>query len=186
MAENKPKRKYTVSDKVLAQRKQAALAKSQQSNADDKDYNARMIEHTLMVHQIGQNTNPKDINSLRSAFYSFLTLCQQNGFKPNNIAMSVALHVSPWTLKQWASGATTNPELKEFAAMALSICSMAREQLISDNKINPVIGIFWQRNYDGLRNDTEQIQTPNNQDVHSDDPKSPSDYIKQYGHLLEE
>ena len=47
--------------------------------------------------------------------------------------------------------------------MVRSTCAMFRESRISDNKLNPVIGIFWQRNFDGLRNDTEQVQAINEQ-----------------------
>lgn len=33
---------------------------------------------------------------------------------------------------------------------------------MQDGKINPVTGIFWQKNYDGLKDQTETIITPNN------------------------
>ena len=52
-----------------------------------------------------------------------------------------------------------DPEWKAFTASVKNVCAMFRESLITDSKLNPVIGIFWQRNFDGLRNDTEQIQS---------------------------
>ena len=33
--------------------------------------------------------------------------------------------------------------------------SQIREQLMSDGKINPVTGIFWQKNWDGLKDQQE-------------------------------
>lgn len=33
---------------------------------------------------------------------------------------------------------------------------------MEDGKINPVTGIFWQKNYDGLKDQQETIITPNN------------------------
>ena len=33
---------------------------------------------------------------------------------------------------------------------------------MSDGKVNPVVGIFWQKNYDGLRDQQEHIIAPAN------------------------
>ena len=33
---------------------------------------------------------------------------------------------------------------------------------MQDGKVNPVTGIFWQKNYDGLRDQQEVVVTPNN------------------------
>ena len=35
--------------------------------------------------------------------------------------------------------------------------SQIREQLMSDGKINPVTGIFWQKNWDGLKDQQEVV-----------------------------
>ena len=41
------------------------------------------------------------------------------------------------------------------------ICSAYREGLMADGKVNPVTGIFWQKNYDGMKDQSEVILTPN-------------------------
>lgn len=33
---------------------------------------------------------------------------------------------------------------------------------MQDGKVNPVTGIFWQKNYDGMKDQTEMVLTPNN------------------------
>ena len=33
---------------------------------------------------------------------------------------------------------------------------------MEDGKVNPVTGIFWQKNYDGLKDQQEVVLTPNN------------------------
>ena len=33
---------------------------------------------------------------------------------------------------------------------------------MQDGKINPVTGIFWQKNYDGMKDQSEVVLTPNN------------------------
>jgi hypothetical protein len=60
-----------------------------------------------------------------------------------------------------------DPEIREFCQWVRKTCAMFRENLVADSKINPVIGIFWQRNYDGLRNDTEQVQAMQEQEDES-------------------
>ncbi|CAJ0600759.1 unnamed protein product [Cylicocyclus nassatus] len=37
-----------------------------------------------------------------------------------------------------------------------------REGLMADGKVNPVTGIFWQKNYDGLRDQQEVVVAPRN------------------------
>lgn len=38
---------------------------------------------------------------------------------------------------------------------------MYREGLMEDGKVNPVTGIFWQKNYDGMKDQQEVVLTPN-------------------------
>ena len=75
-----------------------------------------------------------------------------------------------------------DPRYKKLAELIYSVCSMTREELISQGEINPVIGIFWQRNYDGLRNDTEQMQSL--QDSNQEEDMTSNEYMKKYGNLL--
>lgn len=42
------------------------------------------------------------------------------------------------------------------------VCALYREGLMQDGKVNPVTGIFWQKNYDGMKDQTEMVLTPNN------------------------
>ena len=76
-----------------------------------------------------------------------------------------------------------DPEVKEFCVAVRRTCAMFRENMVSENKINPVIGIFWQRNYDGLRNDTEQVQAVREQD---EDYSSSGSYKDKYRNLIGE
>lgn len=41
--------------------------------------------------------------------------------------------------------------------------SQIREQLMADGKVNAVAGIFWQKNYDGLKDQQEVIVEPRKQ-----------------------
>ena len=178
--ERKP---YTVSEKALAQRrKNAENMKVKPLQGAEADYNAMNIAHVLSVHEIATHADRTDPVSLRSCFLNYLALCQQDGFKPGTIGACAAMGVNTGMLSYWAK--CDNEGFRELSAFVRSVCSILRESMIADSKINPVIGIFWQRNYDGLRNDTEQVQAV--QEYENDEKKTANDYKKKYGKLLEE
>ena len=123
---------------------------------EEKDYNARLIDHMMMIHQIAAEADRNDLNSLKSCFINYLKLCQQDGFSVGNIAAYGAMG---FTMRDFDYFSKKNdPAIREFANFVRQTCAMFRETMVTNSKINPVIGIFWQRNFDGLRNDTEQVQ----------------------------
>ena len=180
-AKPKQKRFYTMTESALAQRNKTMTA-TQAKTPDEIDYNARLIDHVLKVQAIAAQTDIKDPVSVRLSFLSFLQLCQEDGFRVSNMAACAAIGISRQTLLNWSR--SDREEYRQIAALIQSTCALSREQLIADNKLNPVIGIFWQRNYDGLRNDTEQTQSI--EQDQSEDFHTVSEYRKKYGHLLPE
>lgn len=125
-------------------------------NADESAYNARLIEHILAIHEIGLRADKQDVVSLKSCFIAYLQLCQKNGFNVSNLMAYAAIGMDKVLFQYYLTKGSD--EMKQFCKFVRETCSMFREGLISENKLNPVIGIFWQRNFDGLRNDTEQVQ----------------------------
>jgi len=172
-SKNKPKPKkqgrpkgrksgYTVSEKALMQRRENAHVIPAKTEAE-LAYNARLIEHVMRINEIATRSDKTDILSLKSCFVAYLKLCQEDGFSVSNMAAYSAMGFYNSNAFE-AYCKRDDPEKREFYALVKSTCAMFREGLVSDNKINPVIGIFWQRNYDGLRNDTEQVQAADSQD----------------------
>ena len=175
-----PNKGYTVSEKAIAQRTTNAFNKKVKFvNEEQREYNTRLINHIMQISEIASHADKKDINSLKSCFISYLKLCQENGFPVQNLAAYSAMgfydvkHFDYYCKKD-------DPEWRAFTASVRSVCAMFRESLITDNKLNPVIGIFWQRNFDGLRNDTEQIQSPQEQD----EDTGSSGYKEKYKKLI--
>lgn len=174
-----PKSKYNMSPAALAIRR----ANSAPARTDEeREYNAKMISHVMKIHEISLHADRNDINSLRSCFAAYIQLCQEDGFKIGNIAASTALGITHNLLYSWSKG-EAGQEKKELALFIRSMCSTARELQITEGKINPVVGIFHQRNFDGLRNDTEQQQ--NNQ-VTDPEEETSNKYLEKYSHLIEE
>jgi hypothetical protein len=132
---------------------------------EERDYNSRLISHIMQINEIALNADRHDLLSLRSCFIAYLQLCQKNGFSVSNLSAYAAMGFDNRTFDYFSK--RDDPEIREFCKWVRKTCAMFRENLVADSKINPVIGIFWQRNYDGLRNDTEQVQAMQEQEDES-------------------
>ena len=188
-SKNKPKPKktgrpkgsksgYTVSEKALAQRKKAGIQKLMPaSTSEEMDYNSRLIQHIMQVNEIASHADRSDLLSLKSCFIAYLQLCQQDGFPVQNLSAYASMGFPSFAHFEMFSR-KDNQEIREFCAFIRQTCAMFRESMITGNKLNPVIGIFWQRNFDGLRNDTEQVQSAHEQEEDFSDSKSYKDKYK--------
>ena len=173
------KSSYTVSQKALAQRRKNGAMPIPQT-PEEYDFNSRMINHIMQVHEISAQADRNDLNSLKSCFINYLKLCQQNGFPVQNLAAYAAMGF--FDLGSFnIFGRRSDPEIKAFVASVRSVCAMFREEMVTEGKLNPVIGIFWQRNFDGLRNDTEQIQSIKEQE---EDSVTNTAYKEKYKNLI--
>lgn len=175
---------YTVSEKALAQRQTNALnniATKVAVTDEGREYNARLIEHIIRINEIATHADKHDISTLKSCFIAYLQLCQEDGFSVSNLSAYASMGFS--TAKAFERfSMRDDPEAREFAGFIKQTCAMFRESMVSANKLNPVIGIFWQRNFDGLRNDTEQAQS--NQDM--DDFETAKSYKDKYKNMIGE
>lgn len=195
-SKNKPKPKhkgrpkgsksgYTVSEKALAQRKKNGemLTVAPIDTPEAIDYNSRLIQHIIQINEIATHADKNDVSTLRSCFINYLKLCQINAFPVQNLAAYAAMGFSGFKHFE-AFCNKDDQERKALYTFVKSTCSMFRENMVTEGKINPVIGIFWQRNYDGLRNDTEQVQAIQEQE---DDYASGSkNYKDKYKNLIGE
>ena len=170
---------YTVSEKALAQRRENR-AMPVPKTPDEMDFNNRLINHIMQISEIASHADRNDLNSLKSCFVNYLKLCQQNGFPVQNIASYSAMgFYSSTDFDNFSK--RSDPDIRAFAASVRSVCGMFREGMVTEGKLNPVIGIFWQRNFDGLRNDTEQVQAINQE---QDDLNNNKGYKEKYRKLI--
>ena len=156
-------------------------------DGEEAEYNRRVLSHSMEVmslapKRVGYYT-VDDIPLLQNAFTQYLALCDKNGMKVGTMGTCCALGIEFPTLINWSNG-MKGPEFQEFAKAVRQILSMIREDLASDGKIHPVLSIFWQRNYDGLRTDTEQIQNALEQD--EDYANGSKQYKEKYRNLIGE
>ena len=161
---SKGKREYTVSSKALAQRR-SNIGILPAETKEELDYNSRLIEHVMRIHEIASKADKNDLLSLKSCFVAYMRLCQEDGFPVQNLAAYSAMGFTNAQFMYFSR--KDDPEVREFVSFVKSTCGMFRESMVTANKLNPVIGIFWQRNFDGLRNDTEQVQVAQEQEDNS-------------------
>ena len=173
--------RYTLSPAALEQRRENVENNSLPVAISPERIarNAVRIQHVISVREIATRADHKDLLSLKSCFLEYLKLCQADGCSVGNLAAYAAMGFDNSGWNQWIMRG--DEERKEFARFVKSTCAQFREGLISDGDLNPVIGIFWQRNFDGLRNDTEQVQAINDQEDLSGESGG---YRKRYGNLI--
>lgn len=157
-------------------------------NPEEAEYNSRVIAHAMEVMTIsahdGKRKTEADLPAMKEAFIKYLQICDKNAVKPGNQGAAAAMGVDYWTLNYWSHG-NRGEVFQQFAKAVFQALSVIREDLVADGKIHPIVGIFWQRNYDGLRNDTEQVQNNMGQEDQGE-YNSVDDIKKRYGELLKE
>lgn len=125
--------------------------------------NSRYISHTLEVQQIGMGSDPNNIDDLKARFIQYLQVCAKNDMKLGNMAAYCAMGITKDQVYQWEHGNSRGAEYKAFIRFVKSVIAAYRETAISEGKINPVIGIFWQKSFDGL-NEMAEYEASNQQE----------------------
>lgn len=123
-------------------------------------YNTRRI----MFMQAILPTEPLDLNDvaeMERRFEHYLKLCAEWDMKIGNQAAYAAIGIDKGTAWEWENRSLGNPARTDFIKRVRQFCAMYREGLMEDGKVNPVTGIFWQKNYDGMKDQQEVVLTPN-------------------------
>ena len=124
-------------------------------------YNTQMI---MFMREV-MPEEPIDINDVEEMnrrFTRYLDICAKYDKKIGNLAAYAAIGITKEQAKDFEVNSKSNPARAYFIKKVRQFCSMYREGLMQDGKVNPVTGIFWQKNYDGLKDQQEVVVTPNN------------------------
>ena len=129
------------------------------------EVNSKFAAIILATREIAKDANNDDIDSLYNCLERYITFCIEHNVRITNSGAYAACGLNRNLVKEWAHGLTraSNPEYKRFAIFIRQICDEYREMLMAENKIHPVVGIWWQKNYDGFRDQ------PNEADVDGGD-----------------
>jgi hypothetical protein len=92
-----------------------------------------------------------NIDALESRFIEYLQYCERHDIKVGNQMAYLALGISKDDVYNWENGRTLDNSHSDFIKKVKAICAGNRELLMQDNKVNPIAGIFWQKNYDSMK-----------------------------------
>lgn len=103
----------------------------------------------------------EDVDEMERRFNNYLRKCAEWDMKIGNQAAYAAIGINKDLVYEWTVRRQSNPRRTEFIKKVQQFCAMYREGLMEDGKVNPVTGIFWQKNYDGMKDQQEVVLTPN-------------------------
>lgn len=126
-----------------------------------KGYNAKMVSFILAITP-KEPLDYSDVDEMERRFYNYLEMCAAWDMKVGNQAAYTAIGITKEQAWEWENVTKGNPLRTDFIKKVRQICGLYREGLMQDGKINPVTGIFWQKNYDGMKDLSEVVLTPNN------------------------
>lgn len=128
-------------------------------------YNAKMVQFIADItptEPLDRSDPVKMVEVMQERFTRYLRLCAERDMKVGNQGAYLAIGISKETAWDWQNRPSTNPLLANFVKKVQQICAYYRESLMADGKVNPATGIFWQKNYDGMKDQQEVVLTPNN------------------------
>lgn len=128
------------------------------NEVDASRKNAKYANFVLAIAAIGRGADRNDVNDLRMRFYAYVELAAQTNNKLSNMNAYMSMGLTATKVSQLMQHGTQ--EQKDLLEEVKMICGGYRESLMSDGQLTPSTGMFWQKNYDGLRDATEHIVVP--------------------------
>lgn len=126
------------------------------------DENEVFCQYALdMFHTPDVDLNDSD--AVASAIDGYFQYCIKRGLRPGNLGLYAALGLSKQDVSDALRGAShkLRPSTIDLLKKAKQALATYRELLGSQGKLNPVTLIFWQKNYDGLKDVQDITITPN-------------------------
>lgn len=124
-------------------------------------YNSNLVEFLEAITPT-EKIDVNDIEGMRERFRHYLEMCAMYDQKVCNTQAYIAIGLTKCQVSQYIIRRSQNPERADFLEWLKMYCSAYREALMNDGKINPVVGIFLGKNYDGLKDQQEHVVVANN------------------------
>ena len=124
-------------------------------------YNAKVTAFMMEIMP-KEPLDTQDVAEMERRFMNYVQKCSEWDMKVGNQAAYMAIGITKEQAWEWENVVKGNPACSDFVKKVRQFCGVFREGLMQDGKVNPVTGIFWQKNYDGMKDQTEMVLTPNN------------------------
>lgn len=105
----------------------------------------------------------RNVEELEDRFMEYLQYCAINDVKIGNQMAYLAMGLNKDDVYDMEHGRKLDSTHSDFIKKVKQICAGNRELLMQDGKVNPITGIFWQKNYDQMKDVQDITITPNNQ-----------------------
>lgn len=173
-----PTSSYTISKEVKRQRLNAGNLRI----PDDAESQG-LPAFTVKVAALGASVDINDPEAMYANFLKYLKFCEAYKVPVGNLGAYAAMGISRDDASRYESGArrADDPRYKELIRIVKNTCATYREAMMATNKIAPATGIFWQKNFDGMK-DIQDIQFTGNDPL--GEKKDPSEIIAKHIDLL--
>lgn len=104
----------------------------------------------------------RDIAGMRQQLEDYIDLCVEKGVKPGNLACYAAIGIDKQIAYDWMHNRNGIQEQFDFIRLVQGVCAVSRECLGSDRQISAELVKFWQKNYDGLKDESSFVVAPAN------------------------
>ena len=120
-----------------------------------------------------------DISAPELRFEEYVRFCAENDLKIGNQVCYLALGITKDNVYDCENGRGQGMSHYEFIKKIKAFCAANREMLMQDGKVWAPTGMFWQKNYDGLKDVQDVVVTPNNPMGQARDIEGAQQYVKQ-------
>lgn len=132
---------------------------------------AKMIKQAMTISQWPQ-IDTDDPDQVAERIVQYHTFCYEQDMKPDMPGMALALGVDRKTVWAWENGVDSHkPQaVRNVLKKARAVNEVLMSSMMTDGKINPVVGIFLLKNSHGYKDQQDVVITPNTP-LEAEDPE---------------
>lgn len=127
------------------------LTKEAELAINGTDEATELAAFTVKCAAIAKGADRHDVQGMYDRFGQYLQLCAECKKRVGNMAAYLAMGIDRKIASDWRIGRSGSDEQKALIDYVDSICAAYRELLMNENKLSAPVGIFWQKNYDGMK-----------------------------------
>lgn len=126
-----------------------------------KTTNRELVSFTIKVLEISRGADLNDLEGMRDRFLQYLKLCHECNIKVGNLGAYLAMGIDRKTAESWKNGRVQDQKKVEFMTWVGSVCAQYREAMMSEGTLKEITGIWWQKSFDGMRDNAPLIEDTN-------------------------
>ena len=125
--------------------------------------NSKFLKHEMKLFNLPK-PDVNDLQSVKDRINLYFSFCEYDDIRPSVAGLALSFGISRVSLFNWLndkSGTIKNVECLITLKNAYNIINSHYENLMNNNKINPVAGIFLMKNNMGYKDTTDYIIATN-------------------------